>query len=294
MGQAQMPEAKPALVQTQEAETPEGQPADRVEGDAGFLDAFRGHDWPLYDKAISTDRPTDGSECVDDLVASYTRDGFCVIRPCVPAELTEALLAKITGLASRLQDNRGGGRVCLNSHDNIRDRERLHVLEWLVGEQSPAAQVMNRIFGDAWWFDLCGGDVIRGQAGFGRPCLPHSDWKGVRDGMIVMSVFLHDVSSDNAPLMLWSRSDGKCFTGAGQKGSILLRCVDTIHSGSPNQVTRDRVLPAFRFFTPAVLRQGWTPRGFLTDEDVATLSATLSAKCIFLRMTPDPDESQTQ
>lgn len=51
------------------------------------------------------------------------------------------------------------------------------MLNWLVDEQSPTAQVLTQMFGDAWWFDRSGGDAVCAGAGFDSPCLPHSDWK---------------------------------------------------------------------------------------------------------------------
>jgi len=242
---------------------------------------------PFKDKASGADLFADDPECdperVDELVAFYKRHGFCVISPCVPAMLTEALLDWITRRVGTLPDNRGDGRVCLNDEQNLLVKQWFDLLVWLVDEQSMTAKVMNRMFGDAWWFDICGGDVVRGKAGFASPCMPHSDWKGVPDGVVCISVFLHDVSHDNAPMMVWSRSDGRCYTGVGRKGSILIRCVDTIHSGSQNHETGDRVLPAYRFVTSAALRQRWTPRSFVSEEAFATFTPPLRTKCIFLR-----------
>ena len=117
-----------------------------------------------------TDLFTDDHEHVDELVAAYKRHGFDVIGPCVPTVLAEALLDKITWLASTLPDNRGDGRVCLNCDQNIFVKQWFDVLAWLVNEQSPTTKVMNHMFGDAWWFDICGGDFVGTQDLLVRAC----------------------------------------------------------------------------------------------------------------------------
>ena len=98
-----------------------------------------------------------------------------------------------------------------------------------------------------------------------------------------ISIFLHDVSIDSAPMQLWSKMTGKSYTGAAKQGSIIIRCVDVIHSGTENREKGMRLLPAFRFFTSAALRQSWEPRKFMSDEVYATLTPSLAPRCIFLR-----------
>ena len=220
---------------------------------------------------------------VEQLAVDYKRHGFCVIKPCVPTELTDALFNKMTHRASILPANRGDGRTCFNDVRNILYKEWFDMLAWLVDEQSPTAKVLNHVFGDAWWFDRCGGDGVRGEAGFASPCLPHSDWKGVPDAVVSVSIFLHDVSVDHAPMQLWSNPTGKCYTGAAKRSSILIRCVDVIHSGTENRELGMRLLPAYRFVTSAALRKSWEPRGFISDEVYATFTPVLATKCIFLR-----------
>lgn len=114
--------------------------------------------------------------------------------------------------------------------------------------------------------------------------------KGVSNAVISISIFVHDVTPCMAPLKLWSRFDGKEFIGTGRRGSILMRCVDTIHAGSENGSTRMRVLPAFRFFTQEALRQGWQPDKFIPEWTYKKLSSPLATKCIFLRALPQPSK----
>ena len=112
--------------------------------------------------------------------------------------------------------------------------------------------------------------------------------KGVSNAIISISIFVHDVTLCMAPLKLWSRLDGKLFIGTGLRGSILMRCVDTIHAGSENRSTCMRVLPAFRFFTPEALRHGWEPDKFIPERIYQKFPSPLATKCIFLRALPQP------
>ena len=113
----------------------------------------------------------------------------------------------------------------------------------------------------------------------------------MQNAVISISIFVHDVTPGMAPLMLWSRLDGKLFTGTGLRGSILMRCVDTIHAGSENSSTCMRVLPAFRFFTAEALRHGWEPNKFIPERIYQKFPSPLSTKCIFLRALPQPSRS---
>ena len=103
------------------------------------------------------------------------------------------------------------------------------------------------------------------------------------NAVVCVSIFVHDVSVDNAPMQLWSNLTGKCYTGAAKRSSILIRCVDVIHSGTENREMGMRLLPAYRFVTSAALRKSWEPRGFISDEVYATFTPVLANKCIFLR-----------
>ena len=106
------------------------------------------------------------------------------------------------------------------------------------------------------------------------------------NALISVSIFVHDVTPCMAPMRLWSRLDGKLFIGTGLRGSILMRCVDTIHAGSEKHSTHMRVLPAFRFFTPEALRHGWEPKKFIPERIYQKFPSPLATKCIFLRELP--------
>ena len=121
-----------------------------------------------------------GALQIDQLVAEFNAHGFCMTERVVPADLTDALRNDaISHATDMLRDggNRGDGRTSLNRNENIEYPGWWDMLNWLVDEQSPTAQVLTQMFGDAWWFDRSGGDAVCAGAGFDSPCLPHSDWK---------------------------------------------------------------------------------------------------------------------
>ena len=147
---------------------------------------------------------------------------------------------------------------------------------------------MTELFGDAWWFDRSGGDVVLAGAGFDQPCVPHNDWQGIRIGMISLSIFVDEVTPELAPLILWSRSTGRRFVGVGQRGAVLLRDVDTIHSGSENRGIVTRALPAYRFVTSEGIRNGFTRAPFVPEHVFAKFLADLQQRCVFIRKAQAP------
>ena len=96
------------------------------------------------------------------------------------------------------------------------------------------------------------GDVV--QAHTWRNCaaiMPHSDWNGVRNGMLCISVVVQEIGPQQAPLVMYSRTTGmKPVLANLPLGTCILRCVDTIHSGSPNLTGMLRVLPGVRAVSP--------------------------------------------
>ena len=126
------------------------------------------------------DPRTRGPLQMNQLVADFKAHGFCMTEPVVPADLTDSLQNEATAQATdmlRHGGNRGDGRTCLNRNENIEYTGWYTMLNWLVDEKSPTAQVFTQMFGDAWWFDRSGGDAVCAGAGFDSPCVPHSDWK---------------------------------------------------------------------------------------------------------------------
>jgi hypothetical protein len=121
-----------------------------------------------------------GALQIDELLADFKVHGSCMTESVVPVELCNALRTEATSRATDMVldgGNGGDGRTCLNRNENIEYPGWWDMLNWLVDEQSPIAQALTQMFGDAWWFDRSGGDAVRAGAGFDSPCLPHSDWK---------------------------------------------------------------------------------------------------------------------
>ena len=116
-----------------------------------------------------------------ELKSDFRKHGFCCLSPIVPTDVTSALqhdaeLAAMASLDFQSRGNRGIGRVCLNRDNNIEYDSWWNALKFLCDPAELPCQLMTKLFGDAWWFDRSGGDVVQAGAGFDQPCVPHSDW----------------------------------------------------------------------------------------------------------------------
>ena len=218
----------------------------------------------------------------------FRTHGYCFLESVVPESITQALLDDCdkqarSGLDAESVGNRGLLRECLNRDDNIEKDSWWTALQFLCDPSEQPSLLMTKLFGDAWWFDRCGGDVVYPGAGFSEPCVPHTDWRGVTNGMISLSVFTDDITPEMAPMVLYSRSSGLRYVGTGPRGSILMRCVDVIHHGSANMFSTVRVLPAFRFVTSAGLRNGYDRRPYVPEHIYNKFQVNLADRCVFIR-----------
>ena len=231
-------------------------------------------------------RLTDAS--IHEMVDSYKEEGYVLTPPCVPHEVCDAV--KACALASARAS--GGMRTSINSWKNIKSSAWWQLLHWMVSASSLVSRILDNVYGDCWFFDVAGGDVVAPRAGFKcRSCLPHSDWKNVKDGIVAVSVIVHDEQDkDMAPMHLYGRTSGKLNICTGSKGQMILRDVDVIHHGSPNMTDKTRVLPCIRFILAQGLRHGYQPKSFvpysLWQQDI---DDRLSQKLIFT-FSDDADE----
>ena len=66
-------------------------------------------------------------------------------------------------------------------------------MDWMVSSSSLLSRILDTVYGDCWFFDVAGGDVVAPGAGFTPgPCSPHSDWTNVKDGVIAVSLIVHE------------------------------------------------------------------------------------------------------
>ena len=122
--------------------------------------------------------------------------GFAVIVPCVPVDILEALHADCLWRADVLKSsgnpNRGPGRYCIICWQQYRMHELVAVLEWFLehGHESASSDassaeygsaglpsdILDMLFGECWFLDRLGGDVVDTRAPFTTgACVPHSD-----------------------------------------------------------------------------------------------------------------------
>ena len=163
---------------------------------------------------------------------------------------------------------------------SINSRHLLDLPPWralflhVVSGDSIVGQVMEELFGDAWWFDRMGGEVVAPHARFDEnACSPHSDWRNVPKAVVAVSVYVHDtVDVDRAPLVLYSKDTNYKVVCTGQRGMVIIRDVDVIHRGSVNHSRDLKAVPCLRFFLPNALRQEYYPARFLTYDQALELA----------------------
>jgi hypothetical protein len=130
-----------------------------------------------------------------------------------------------------------------------------------------------------------GGDVVfPGADGCTSACKPHSDWSAgkTHTSMICVSLLTDMIDSTCAPMVIWSDHDHRRRLMTGSKGTLIIRNVDTIHSGSPNTSEKARALPALRFVVAAGLRGGYKPTDFVPPHIFARFPPFLQDRAVFL------------
>ena len=162
----------------------------------------------------------------------------------------------------------GGCRTSINDWANIVESCWWRLAVWCMDKDSTVGAIMDSAFGDCWFFDIAGGEAVAPHAPWAsRECSAHSDWKGVRLGIIVVSFIVHaQITDDMAPLVMYSNLDGRAERCTGACGTVILRDVSAIHHGSPNLSESTVIKPCVRFLTAAALQQGYKPQPFLSED----------------------------
>ena len=191
--------------------------------------------------------------------------GYTVIRE---TNVPKRLLEEIKADALKRARCNGGQRTSINDWANVIESAWWRLAEWCMDKGSTVGAIMDQAFGDCWFFDVAGGEAVAPHAPWAsRECSAHSDWKGVRMGIIVISFIVHaSVTDDMAPLVIYSNKDGRAERITGAMGTVIMRDVSAIHHGSPNLSSQTVIKPCVRFLTAAALQQGYRPRPFLRED----------------------------
>ena len=223
--------------------------------------------------------PVSGGSCQELAAAAahdYHTHGFCIL----PAGTVPRAVCGDELKFSAISEGRWHMQQNDKDRTSINSRHLLGLPPWrklllhVVSGDSIVGQVLNELFGDAWWFDRMGGEVVAPHARFDEnACSPHSDWRNVPKAVVAVSVYVHDtVDVDRAPLVLYSKATNHKVVCTGQRGTVIIRDVDVIHRGTVN-LSRDlKAVPCLRFFLPNALRQEYYPARFLTYDQAHDLA----------------------
>jgi len=197
--------------------------------------------------------------------AHYREHGWAITQPLVPLGLCDDIKRAALDAARERCDH--VDRTSITSFELNKEKPWWQLMQWAIAPGNPIALVLTRLFGDCWFIEKAGGDVIAPGAIFrARECGPHSDWKGVRNAMCAVSIIVHEVRGDEAtwaPIILYSLATGEASPAIGEKGALVLRDVDVIHHGTANDTDQTRVLPCLRFMIPNALRAGYLPAPYI-------------------------------
>ena len=215
-------------------------------------------------------------QLVDAAVHDYRTHGFCIL----PAGTVPMTVCGDDLKFSAISEARWRMHKDDKDRTSINSRHLLDLSPWralflhVVAGQSVVGQVMDKLFGDAWWFDRMGGEVVAPYARFDEnSCSPHSDWRNVPNAVVAVSVYVHDtVDTDRAPMILYSKSTHVKTVCTGNRGMVIIRDVDVIHRGQVNQSRELKAVPCLRFLLPNALRQEYMPARFLTYDDAAAIA----------------------
>ena len=214
-------------------------------------------------------------ELLASAASDYHTHGFCIL----PAGTVPHSVCGDDLKFSAIQEGRWHMQQNDKDRTSINSRHLLGLAPWRnlflhVVSDSIVGQVMQKLFGDAWWFDRMGGEVVAPHARFDeKSCSPHSDWRNVPKAVVAVSIYVHDtVDEDRAPLVLYSKATNHKVVCTGQRGTVIIRDVDVIHRGSVNHTRDLKAVPCLRFFLPNALRQEYYPARFLTYDQALQLS----------------------
>ena len=220
--------------------------------------------------------PVPGLNLIDKAVSDYRKHGFCIL----PAGTVPRSVCGDALKLSAIQQGRWHMQRDDKDRTSINGRHLLDSPPWralfmhVVSGDSVVGQVMDALFGHAWWFDRMGGEVVAPRARFDeKSCSPHSDWRNVPNAVVAVSIYVHDtVDVDRAPLVLYSNYDNCKVVCTGQRGMVIIRDVDVLHRGSVNHSRDLKAVPCIRFFLPNAVRQEYVPVRFLTYDQALELS----------------------
>ena len=213
---------------------------------------------------------------VNAAVTDYRTHGFCIL----PAGTVPRTVCGDDLKFSAISEARWHMHKNDKDRTSINSRHLLDLPPWralflhVVSGDSIVGQVMDELFGDAWWFDRMGGEVVAPYARFDEnSCSPHSDWRNVPKAVVAVSVYVHDtVDIDRAPLILYSKSTNSKMICTGKRGMAIIRDVDVIHRGQVNHSRELKAVPCLRFFLPNALRQEYIPARFLTYDQADVIA----------------------
>jgi hypothetical protein len=230
---------------------------------------------------------------VEVLVHDFDLHGWCIIDNAVPAELCKPLHEHMMKLMVAAVSNRGQNRFCVNSYWNIDAPAFWSVLCELLENLSVFDKFMCRRFGEAWWLDSqLGGDVVGAFAPHSTATQWHTDWSTPSPAVVAVSIFVHAVAPDNAPLHMLSNHSGAECMMTGDIGQMIVRDVNTIHRGSINAIDIPRCLPAIRFITTQALRLLYKPDAFVPSHVFNRFPPRLAKRAHFLECVNAADAPQ--
>ena len=215
-------------------------------------------------------------ELIAAAVQDYHTHGFCIM----PAGTVPKTVCGDDLKFSAISEARWRISQTDKDRTSINSRHLLQLPPWralfrhVVSADSTVGQILDELFGDAWWFDRMGGEVVAPLARFDEnSCSPHSDWRNVPKAVVAVSVYVHNtVDEDRAPLVLYSKCTNRKVICTGQRGMVIIRDVDVIHRGQVNHSMELKAVPCLRFFLPNALRQEYNPTRFLTYDQAIEIA----------------------
>ena len=225
------------------------------------------------------------------LASYFLLHGFLELDAALPDELLTRLAEVCISQAdswAREADAAASGkteRTSINHKTLLKEPVFRQLMDLLIDPKCIVCQVLNNCFGDAWWIERAGGDVVAGHARYQeRPCRPHADWPQGEWAMIVISVQVHRrlEGQGRAPLTVYSRSTHTKFVWEGERGKVLMRDSALIHHGDANKSAETRALPALRIMLPAALHRQHDPPPIFTEADMAAMAPDTAQRCRFL------------
>ena len=175
----------------------------------------------------------------------------------------------MTRMKEQLPDsgNRGKARHCLNSfNDSLFDDDSYELLHQLLRPGRMALHLLEELYPGSS-YDTGIGDLVEAHAPSGNAATQwHQDWQ-LKGHVLCLSVFTHDIGDNCAPMMIgFGNTVIKC---TGGKGLVIIRDVAVWHKGSQHTGNVDRIMPSYRFTTPAAQALGYGIRKSLNYNTAA-------------------------